>query len=57
MVAIVLEATLAVEDLLCARMRDDDATDDALCSGHLIWYSPAILTRDSGSMLLGASLL
>jgi hypothetical protein len=48
---------MAVEDLLCARMRDDDATDDALRSGHPIWYAPAILTRDSGSMLLGASLL
>jgi hypothetical protein len=56
-VAIVMEATMAVEDLLCVRMSHDDATDDALRSGHPIWHAPAELTRDSGSMLLGASLL
>jgi hypothetical protein len=36
---------------------DDDATDDALCSGHPILQVPAELARDSGSMSLGASLL
>jgi hypothetical protein len=36
---------------------DNIDTDDALCSGHLIQHAPAELTRDSGSMLLGASLL
>jgi hypothetical protein len=52
-----MEATMAVEDLLCAGMSDDNATDDALHSGHPIWHAPAELTRDSVSMLLGASLL
>jgi hypothetical protein len=50
---VMLEATLAVEDLLCKS--DDDATDDALCSGHPIWHAPAELTRASCSMSLGAS--
>jgi hypothetical protein len=36
---------------------DDDATDDVLCSWHPIWHAPGELTRDSGYMLLGASLL
>ncbi len=41
-----------------ALCKDDDiATDDALCSGCPIWHAPAEVTRDSGSMLLGASLL
>jgi hypothetical protein len=39
------------------RNDDDVATDDALHSGHPIQHAPAELTRDSGSMLLGASLL
>ncbi len=34
-----------------------DATDDALCLEHPIWHVPAELTRDSGSMSLGTSLL
>ncbi len=57
MVAIVMEATMAVEDFLCMRMSNDNATDDALCSGHPIWHAPAELTSDSGIMSLGASLL
>jgi hypothetical protein len=36
---------------------DDIATDDAVCSGHPILHVPAELARDSGSMLLGTSLL
>jgi hypothetical protein len=36
---------------------DDNAADDALHLGHPIWHAPAELTRDSGSMLLGTSLL
>jgi hypothetical protein len=36
---------------------DDVATDDALCSGCPIWHVPGELARDSGSMLLGTSLL
>jgi hypothetical protein len=36
---------------------DDIATDDAICSGRPTHHVPAELTRDSGSMLLGASLL
>jgi hypothetical protein len=36
---------------------DDVATDDALCLGCPIWHAPAELARDSGSMLLGTSLL
>jgi hypothetical protein len=37
---------------------NDDAThDDALSSGHPIQHAPAELARDSGSMLLGTSLL
>jgi hypothetical protein len=32
-------------------------TDDALRSRHPIWHAPGELTRDSGSMSLGASLL
>jgi hypothetical protein len=39
------------------RNDDNNATDDALHLGHPIWHAPAELTRDSGSMLLGASLL
>jgi hypothetical protein len=35
----------------------DDATDDALHLGHPIRHAPGELTRDSGSMLSGASLL
>jgi hypothetical protein len=35
---------------------DDDATDDALCSGRPVWHAPGELTRDSGSMPLGTSL-
>ncbi len=54
-VAITIEAMTAVDDLLCVRISNDDATDDALCSGHLIWHAPAELTREAGSMLLGAS--
>jgi hypothetical protein len=51
-----MEATMAAERF--ALHKDDDiATDDALCSGHPIWHAPAELTRDSGSMSLGASLL
>jgi hypothetical protein len=56
-VAIIMEAMMAVEDLLCTRMSNDDATDNVLCSRHHIWHAPAELTRDSGSMLIGASLL
>jgi hypothetical protein len=52
-VAIIIETTMAVEDLLC--MSDDDATDDALRSGNHIWHAPAELTRASSSMSLGAS--
>jgi hypothetical protein len=37
--------------------QDDNATDDALCSGHPVQHAPGELTRDSGSMLLGTSLL
>jgi hypothetical protein len=36
---------------------DNNATDDALCLGHTIWHAPAELTRDSGGMSLGTSLL
>ncbi len=36
---------------------DDDATADALHLEHPIWHDPAELTRDSGSMSLGTSLL
>jgi hypothetical protein len=36
---------------------DDDATDDALCLGHPVWHAPGELKRDSGSILLGTSLL
>jgi hypothetical protein len=36
---------------------NNDATDDALHSGHPIQHAPAELARDSGSMLLGTSLL
>jgi hypothetical protein len=51
-----MEATMAAERF--ALHEDDDiTTDDALCSGHPIWHAPAELARDSGSMLLGASLL
>ncbi len=39
------------------RDEDDDATDDALCSGHPIQHAPAELARDAGSMLLGTPLL
>jgi hypothetical protein len=39
------------------RNYDNDATDDALCSGHPIQCVPAELARDSVSMLLGTSLL
>jgi hypothetical protein len=52
-----MEAMMAVEDLLCARTSNDDATDDALCSGHPICHAPAERKRDLGSMSLGASLL
>jgi hypothetical protein len=40
-------------------LRDDDdiTTDDALRSLRPIWHAPGELTRDSGSMSLGASLL
>jgi hypothetical protein len=56
-VAIIMEAMMAVDDLLWARMSNDDATDDSLHSGHPIRHAPAELTRDAGSMWLGASLL
>jgi hypothetical protein len=39
------------------RKDDDITTDDALHLGNPIWHAPAELVRDSGSMLLGASLL
>ena len=39
------------------RNDDDIATGDALCSGHPVWHAPGELARDSGSMLLGTSLL
>jgi hypothetical protein len=42
---------------LALRKDDDIATDDAVHLGHPIWHAPAELTRDSGSMSLGASLL
>jgi hypothetical protein len=48
---------MAGEDLLCVKTSYDDATGDALRSGHPIQHGPAELKRDSGSMLLGASLL
>jgi hypothetical protein len=35
----------------------DIPNDDALCLEHHIWHAPAELARDSGSMLLGTSLL
>ncbi len=54
-VAIIMQAMTAVDDLLWARISNEDATDDALCSGHPIWHTPAELTRDAGSMSLGAS--
>jgi hypothetical protein len=53
-VAMVMERMAAAEDMLCARTSNDDATDDALCSGHPIQHVPAELTRYSGSMSLGA---
>ncbi len=31
---------------------DDDAMNDALCSGHPIWHATAEAKRDSGSMSL-----
>jgi hypothetical protein len=61
-----MEATMAGEDLLCVKTSYDDATGDALHSGHPIQHAPVELKRDSGSMLaardsgsmsLGASLL
>jgi hypothetical protein len=48
---------MAGEDLLCVKTSYDDATGDALRSGHPIQHAPAERKRDSGSMLLGASLL
>jgi hypothetical protein len=39
------------------RKDDDITTDDALHLGNPIWHAPAELARDSGSMLLGTSLL
>jgi hypothetical protein len=39
------------------RKDNDIVTDDALHLGCPIWHAPAELARDSGSMLLGASLL
>jgi hypothetical protein len=36
---------------------DDVATGDALCLRHPVWHAPGELARDSGSMLLGTSLL
>jgi hypothetical protein len=36
---------------------DDIANDAALCLGHHIWHTPAELARESGRMLLDASLL
>ena len=56
MVAIVLEA-MAVAARFALRDDDDIATDDALRSGRPVWHAPAELTRDSGSMSLGTSLL
>jgi hypothetical protein len=51
-----METMAAAKDLLLPD-DDNDATDDALPSGHPIWHAHAELTRDSGSMSLGASLL
>ncbi len=37
---------------------DEDVTiDDALRLGYPVWHAPGELKRDSGSMLLGTSLL
>jgi hypothetical protein len=36
---------------------DDNATGDALRLGHPVQHAPGELARDSGSMLLGTSLL
>ncbi len=36
---------------------DNDTTDDSLCLGLPVWHAPGEFKRDSGSMLLGASLL
>jgi hypothetical protein len=36
---------------------DEDATDDALRSGHPVQYAPGELARDSGRLSLGTSLL
>jgi hypothetical protein len=36
---------------------DDNATGDALRLVCSVWHAPDELTRDSGSMLLGTSLL
>ncbi len=47
-VAMVMETMAAAEDMLCARMSNDDATDDALRSGRPIRHVPAELARDSG---------
>jgi hypothetical protein len=40
-----------------ANDNDNDATDDALRLGRPVRHAPGELTRDSGSMLLGTSLL
>ena len=56
MVAIVME-TMAVARRFALHDDDDDATDDALRSGHPVWHAPGELARDSGSMSLGTSLL
>jgi hypothetical protein len=36
---------------------NNDAIDDVVHLGHPIWHAPAELTRDSGIMSLGTSLL
>jgi hypothetical protein len=46
-----------VAERFALRKDDHIATNDALHSGHPIWHAPAELARDSGSMLLGTSLL
>jgi hypothetical protein len=51
------DITTVVAERFALHEDDDIATDDALHSGHPIWHAPAELTRDSGSMSLGASLL
>ena len=56
MVAIMLETMVAAEDMLCVMMTDN-ATGDALRLGRPVWHAPGELTRDSGNMPLGSSML